>query len=315
MTTALSLHIGLNYVDPASYNGWNGELAGCINDAKDMQDLALKMGYTPTLLTDSDADSGRVVAELGKAAGRLQSGDILFVSYSGHGGQVDDVNNEEEDRQDETWCLWDRQLIDDELFRLWSQFNSGVRIVVLSDSCHSGTVLRMLGALESLQRDLSKSGSAPSDLQRSAIEGLTKALEVGEREAGESATTTRLPGPKTSRVRTRGIPPGVQEIVNRANENAIAAAQYLAGPAEKAAVEASVILISGCQDDQLSADGDRNGLFTETLKSAWNSGDFKGDYRQFCETIRAAMPKKQQPNYLFIGKTNPAFESQKPFNV
>jgi hypothetical protein len=44
---------------------------------------------------------------------------------------------------DETWCLFDGELLDDELHELWARFTRGVRVLVLSDSCHSGTVTRM----------------------------------------------------------------------------------------------------------------------------------------------------------------------------
>ena len=77
-----------------------------------------------------------------RAAGKtLSSGDFFFLTYSGHGGQVPDVTGEEADKQDETWCLYDGQLIDDELYLELSRFAAGVRILVLSDSCHSGTVV------------------------------------------------------------------------------------------------------------------------------------------------------------------------------
>ena len=32
-----ALHLGLNHVDPDHYQGWDGELAGCQNDARDLQ--------------------------------------------------------------------------------------------------------------------------------------------------------------------------------------------------------------------------------------------------------------------------------------
>ena len=35
-----ALHIGLNHVDPDHYQGWDGELAGCQNDARDLQAIA-----------------------------------------------------------------------------------------------------------------------------------------------------------------------------------------------------------------------------------------------------------------------------------
>ncbi len=68
-----------------------------------------------------------------------RQGDIYFLTYSGHGGQVPDTNGEgESDSSDETWLAYDRQIVDDELYELWAKFKPGVRIVVLSDSCHSG---------------------------------------------------------------------------------------------------------------------------------------------------------------------------------
>src|SRR5688500_19498444 len=97
-------------------------------------------------MTESQATSSAVISAIGQASRSLTSGDILLLTYSGHGGQFDDVNGDEDDGQDETWVLWDRQVLDDELYSLWSQFAAGVRIFVLSDSCHSGTVLRMVAA-------------------------------------------------------------------------------------------------------------------------------------------------------------------------
>ena len=47
---------------------------------------------------------------------------------------------------EETWVLYDRQLVDDELYKIWSKFKPGVRILVLSDSCHNGTVTRDIPA-------------------------------------------------------------------------------------------------------------------------------------------------------------------------
>jgi hypothetical protein len=76
-----------------------------------------------------------------------------------------------------------------------------------------------------------------------------------------------------------------------------------------------VLLISGCRDDQLSLDGFRNGLVTETLRAVWADGAWAGGHAEFREAIRARMPAKQQPNYLRVGAANPEFEQQKPFTV
>jgi hypothetical protein len=45
MPHGMSLHIGLNSVDPNHYEGWDGTLVACENDANDMQKIASSLGY------------------------------------------------------------------------------------------------------------------------------------------------------------------------------------------------------------------------------------------------------------------------------
>lgn len=138
-----SLHIGLNAVDPNGYDGWKGELFACENDAEVFKTFATNASFQSihTLLT-KEATSKNVLKQLDDAAAKLKAGDLFLLSYSGHGGSIIDVNKDEKDGFDETWCLFDRQLIDDELFERFSKFKAGVRILIFSDSCHSGTVSR-----------------------------------------------------------------------------------------------------------------------------------------------------------------------------
>ena len=81
-----------------------------------MTAIAKQQGIKPTTLLTKKATRAAVLAEMRKAAKLLAAGDLFFLSYSGHGGQVPDVNGEEDDKKDETWCLYDGQLIDDELY-------------------------------------------------------------------------------------------------------------------------------------------------------------------------------------------------------
>ena len=266
-----SLHLGLNFVDPAQYEGWNGELAACEFDAKDMLALAKRRGFANSqMLLTSAATSAAVIAGITNAAKQLKSGDLFFLTYSGHGGQVPDKNGDEKDndRMDETWCLFDRQLVDDELYALWSKFKKGVRILVLSDSCHSGTVTRALPPF--------------------------------------------LSGGPRQRVMP-WFPRGKQ--VYAAHKRAYDGIQASLQGAEKIPVRASVLLVSGCQDNQTSLDGNRNGLFTEKLKKAWNNGKVTGSYRSFRDRIVAQMPGTQTPNYYVVGAKNAAFEAQPPFTI
>src|SRR5882672_3127033 len=113
---AISLHIGLNGVSAAAYSGWDGPLAACEFDAHDMAAIAKSKGMKPTVLLTKKATRAAALAGMRGAAKSLKPGDLFFMTYSGHGGQVRDTNGDEPDGQDETWCLYDGQLIDDELY-------------------------------------------------------------------------------------------------------------------------------------------------------------------------------------------------------
>jgi hypothetical protein len=283
----ISLHVGLNSVDPGQYEGWAGPLGACEADAQDMHALARSHGYEATLLKTSTGTRKAVLAGIQAAAGKLKSGDIFFLTYSGHGGQVPDRDGDEpEDMADETWCLYDGELIDDELAALWTTFKPGVRILVLSDSCHSGTVTRVA---------LSTPANATA---RAAFQ------EMGVHEE----------------VRFRAMPTDVALRTYRAHAAFYDGLQVRKGrkkgmKAAKPVAKASVRLVSGCQDNQLSSDGTFNGLFTGTLLRVWNVGKFKGDYAAFHRDIVKRMPPTQTPNHFVIGAKNPKFDAQKPFTV
>src|SRR6266403_852297 len=138
----ISMHIGLNGVSGAAYGGWDGPLAACEFDANDMAAMAKSRGMKSTVLLTKKATRANLLGGMRSASKTLKVGDLFFLTYSGHGGQVPDVSGDESDKQNETWCLYDGQLIDDELYFELSRFAAGVRILVLSDSCHSGTVTR-----------------------------------------------------------------------------------------------------------------------------------------------------------------------------
>lgn len=149
MPTGLSLHIGLNTVDPARYGGWDGALLACENDARDMAALARAAGFSDTVLLTPDGTVDQVTGALRQAADKLGPGDILLLTYSGHGGQVPDVTgpDDEPDDLDETLVLYDRQFLDDELYQELRRCADGVRIVVLLDCCHSGSGVELPGGL------------------------------------------------------------------------------------------------------------------------------------------------------------------------
>ena len=281
----ISIHLGLNGVDPAHYGGWPGTLAACEFDAKDMKAIADAHGFESTILLTKDATSTNFFTAIGKATSQLDAGDLLFLTYSGHGGQVPDRNGDElengrTDGKDETWVLYDRQLVDDELYSLWSKLRPGVRVIMLSDSCHSGSVAREL-----------------------AYPGIIEASVIPEETIKPSSTVTRW------------MPSDVQTRTYEQNRALYDGIQKANSQGENVEVGASVLLISGCQDNQTSMDGTRNGLFTEALRRIYDDGKFKGGYRRFWKEIASIMPGSQSPNYYPVGVRDRAFERQRPFTI
>lgn len=70
----------------------------------------------------------------------------MVIQYSGHGSFVPDEDGDEPDGTDECLCPYDVRsqgpITDDELFDLFSARRPGVKVFMISDSCHSGTVAR-----------------------------------------------------------------------------------------------------------------------------------------------------------------------------
>lgn len=274
MPKGISLHIGLNLVDPAHYDGWSGPLDACEYDVHAMATICSKEGFQTRKLLTAAATRAAVLGELDTLVHELAGGDTLIISYSGHGGQAPDRNGEEDDGLDETWCLYDGQLLDDELYRAWAKFEPGVRIAVFSDSCHSGSVIR------NMMR--SRGYRAPADGQSPFWSGY------------------------------RIMPPEIAARTYYANQAFYD--ELLAKPAPPAP-ECAVILVSGCQDNQLSMDGSFNGAFTGALLQVWANGTFRGSYDALAKAVRGKLPETQSPNYMVVGARNPAFESGRAFSL
>lgn len=285
MARGQSIHIGLNSVDPDAYGGWAGELNACEFDANDMRAIAEDAGFAPTTLLTQDATSESVLNALQRSAAELESGDTLLLTYSGHGGQIPDTNSDEADAQDETWVLFDRQMVDDELYTAYSNFAAGVRIAVFSDSCHSGTVTRVGPPIAS----------------------------------GASGSTVPTFQPGAVGARSRAMPAALAQrdfLRRRSLYEAIPHAGPSEGDDFKATeAQASILLISGCQDNQLSLDGTYNGLFTATLLTVWNGGQFRGGYPQLRDQISTRMPQTQTPKLTITGTPDRSFIWSRPFTL
>jgi len=288
---ALSLHLGLNAVSPAAYGGWSGDLAACEFDAKDMAAIAASRGMKAVLLLTKKGTRANLLAGMRKAAKQLKAGDLFFLTYSGHGGQVPDVTGEEPDKKDETWCLYDGQLIDDELYYELSRFAAGVRILVLSDSCHSGTVTRAAEPRPTTPNARSK--MMPLAVGLRTYREHQAFYDTLQRNVADAAGKASVADPD-SVLAQLAVSPRLTAIAKKFNPG--------------------VILISGCQDNQTSLDGEHNGAFTEQVLRVWNQGAFRGNYATFHAAVKAGLPASQTPNLFTLGAAA-RFLRQQPFSV
>lgn len=152
-----ALCVGINQFK--NYPG--AQLNGCVNDVASMQDMLVKyLGFPAEniqTLTDAQATKAKVMGALGKLVDAAVAGKVshLVFSISSHGTQVPDLNDDEADNADETFCMhdlaekngeWDRDrvIVDDELRALFAKVPKTVLVECFFDTCHSGTGLKAL---------------------------------------------------------------------------------------------------------------------------------------------------------------------------
>lgn len=303
----ISLHIGVNKLNPECYPyidedtgeklEWDGKLNACETDARDMQNIADSQGFESTILLTKKATTKNVIKEMRRIAKELSAGDSFLLTYSGHGGTVRDRNRDEKDTSDETWCLYDRQFIDDELFALYTEFKAGVQILVLSDSCHSGTVTR---------------GGPPKRKEPTSTES----------QIGIAKPVYRM------------MPRETSSAIYRARRDFYDEIQKATKRPDPKDIKASIRLISACQDDELAAEEEYNGKFTDVLMRIWDDGKFEGNCKQFHAAIRKYIenehatavevakkaqieePSLQRPNYCAEGpKKDKTMDKRRPFSI
>jgi hypothetical protein len=142
--------IGINY-----YNTPN-QLNGCINDVNHIKTfLVEKAKYLPenimTLTDDANIlkpTKQNIINSFNTLVNKAVNENFteLWLSYSGHGSYVNDLNGDEKDLRDEVMCPCDfdaaGMITDDFIYsNLIVKLPSTVTLFSLMDCCHSGTIL------------------------------------------------------------------------------------------------------------------------------------------------------------------------------
>jgi metacaspase-1 len=279
MPHAISLHLGLNAVNADAYRGWSGPLRGCENDARAMQAIADARGFTSRLLLGAAATRFHLDAAMVRAAAELVAGDLLLLTYSGHGASWPDHDGDEPDRYDEAWCLHDGMLLDDEIHHRLCAFAAGVRVLVVSDSCFSGSVTRDDHTTPTAAR-----------VRRPA------ALRNGDAAARE-----------------RRAPAAQVRAVLRANSDDHAARKAAVAATQAVAPTAGILLLAACEDRQTAHEGDLHGVFTAALLATWDGGGFAGGHEAFRAAIQTRVGAAPRPTLFSVGAVEPGFLAARPF--
>lgn len=145
-----ALLIGINYF------GQDGELRGCINDTKNLSSFLFeRFGYKredTIILTDDQSDPimlptrANIIRAMQWLVKDARPNDSLFLHYSGHGGQTEDLDGDEDDGFDEVIYPVDHKqaghIVDDDIHAIVVKpLPQGVRLTAIFDSCHSGSVM------------------------------------------------------------------------------------------------------------------------------------------------------------------------------
>jgi len=268
--------IGINY-----YNT-EYQLRGCINDVNHIKKFITEnYGFEESnmkVLTDDQTDPEFIPTRenMIKAIKWLvhdpQENDSYFFHYSGHGGQVEDVAGDEEDGFDETIMPVDftknGQIIDDELHALMvAPLPAGVRLTVIFDCCHSGTVL-----------DLPFIYSTRGVIKESNI------LSLGGKSL-LNAGFSYFKGEKSGALNT------LKELKNTAVEHQKLRRKNI----ETKGSPADVIMFSGCKDTQTSADaqeaGEATGAMSYALIKSLKENSYP-TYQELLNSIRDILKSK-----------------------
>lgn len=286
-----ALLVGVNYI------GTGAQLGGCITDARNQKKLFMEQfGFLEEniLLLTEDQDpsmrptNARIREGIKWLLEGAAAGDLLFFHFSGHGTQVPDLTCVEGDGRSECLCpldcdmaRWQETVILDTEINQWffQELPPHVRCVLFFDCCHSGTEANLQCTREF--------GAVPDIIPRRfpISDELAAQIFANKNNMVPAATGT---GPKKS------------------SESGMAATTSV-NPNRK------LWQLSGCQDEQTSADAFinnvRQGAFTWAWTAALRAANFKATYAELFEATKRLLRDGNYKQVPSMGTQHPSLES------
>ncbi len=134
-----ALIVGINY-ENTPY-----QLRGCINDANNLKtyfENRYRLGSV-LLMTDHTLIKPTlydILDQLDTMIENAKEGTTIWFTFSGHGLQMTDFNNDEVDGKDECLFTLDfKRLVDDNLFKILKRHSKNIQLFFLMDCCHSAS--------------------------------------------------------------------------------------------------------------------------------------------------------------------------------
>jgi hypothetical protein len=275
MINKYSLHIGLNTVDSTKFEGKYDKLNNAEHDANYFTEYAQSRGFETSKLIGKQATSSSFFSEITRIKNKMNEKDLLFLSFSGHGTRVKDLNSDEEegDGYDEALVFFDRIVIDDELRNIWESFRANSRIFFLTDSCYNGKVSRLFELWSNnFSTDLSKRIFRGVDIENSEIDILNN-IEFYS---------------------------GIKLFHNSNNND------------EYSLIHIASCQNNQLADD--GDEANKTSYFTEVFKEVIDKEKFSGTYRKLYEKLSDNMPPWQSPDWDNHNESQPNnFETTKAF--
>lgn len=173
------------------------------NDVLLIQSALIAQGFEEskiTVILDEKATKNGIITAFENLLNTVQKGDAVVVHYSGHGQQITDDNGDEIDGYDEAMVPYDafahfkkgvyegeNHIRDDKIGEILTALRQKVgpdgSVMLIMDSCHSGTASRGLAKTRGTQEvfDTGESSTPNPDANESGQFGLEGPVDDGER--------------------------------------------------------------------------------------------------------------------------------------
>ncbi|KAI8984660.1 caspase domain-containing protein [Mycotypha africana] len=278
-----ALLIGINYFHTRN------ELRGCINDVHNVKHFLITVynfrEEDMIILTDDQVHDARHMPTKQNMIQAMQwlvhdsrPNDSFFFHFSGHGGRMRDYDGDEDDGYDETIYPVDHevygQIVDDMMNDIMVRpLAPGCRLTAIFDSCHSGTALD-LPYVYSTQGAVKE-----SNLFKETGSSLLNA-GLAYMSGNPMKAVSSMMSIGSNLVNGGGLSKQKKERVKQQKGSA-----------------ADVIMLSGCKDNQTSADAQEAGRATGAMSWAFTTAlrqNRNQSYLQLLNSIRQLLKQKYQ---------------------